>query len=329
MRRLASLVVVLATLAAACADDTTTTPTTTTTTAVTSTTAAPTATTVGSTTTTAAPSTTVEAAGFPLEVLGVEISERPDRILSASGTHTEILFAIGAGEQVFATDQFSDFPAEARETEKIDAFNINVEAVAALDPDLVVLAFDPGDVVAGLDALGVPTLLFDAPATLDDAYQQMLDLGVATGNGGEAETLVESMQKAIAETVGNVPVPEQPFTYYHELDSTGFSVTSDSFIGSVYRMLGLVSIADAADSAFPQLSTEFIVEADPDWIFLADTVCCGESAQSLASRPGWDQLTAIAEGNVVELDDSVASRWGPRLVEFVDTVATAVYGPST
>ena len=98
---------------------------------------------------------------------GSTIPARPERIVSASATHTEILYAIGAGDRVVATDLFSNYPPRGRATEKIDAFNLNVEAVAALDPDLVILSFDPGDAVAGLADLGIPAILFPtAPATL-------------------------------------------------------------------------------------------------------------------------------------------------------------------
>jgi iron complex transport system substrate-binding protein len=301
MRRIASLALVVALVFAACGDD-----------AATTTTATP---------TTAAPS------GFPVDVNGVTVPERPERIVSASAAHTEILFAVGAGDQVVATDAFSDFPPEALDTEKIDGFNISVETVAALDPDLVILFFDPGDVVDGLDQLGIPTLLFDPPATVDDAFDQWIDMGLATGNVAEAEQVVEDADEEIAAIVGDLPTPATPLTYYYELDPSGFSVTSDSFVGSLLQMMGMVSIADSTGTAFPQLSTEFIVEADPDWIVLADTVCCDANAETLGDRPGWAEMSAVAEGRVVGLDDSVASRWGPRIVDLVRQVAETVYGP--
>jgi iron complex transport system substrate-binding protein len=301
MRRFASLVLVVALVAVACGDDDT----------VATTTVVP---------TTAAP------ADFPVEVNGVTVPERPERILSASAAHTEVLYAIGAGDQVAVTDTFSDFPPAALETEKIDGFNISVEAVAALDPDLVILFFDPGDVAAGLSQLGIPTLLFGPPTTLGEAFQQWLDVGRATGNLAAAEQAVEDADKAIAEIVADLPIPTQPLTYYYELEPTGFSVTSDSFVGSLLRMLGMESIADSTDTAYPQLSAEFIVEANPDWIVLADTVCCDANASTLVERPGWGEMSAVAEGRVVELDDSLASRWGPRIVDLVRQVAEAVYG---
>jgi iron complex transport system substrate-binding protein len=267
-------------------------------------------------------------AGFPVDVAGVTVPAQPERIVSASASHTEILYSIGAGGSVVATDLFSNYPPEAEETEKIDAFNLSVEAVAALDPDLVILAFDPGGAVDALSSLGIPTLLFDPPVTLSDVYSQIATVGTATGRVDEAESLAAEMEEGIE----RVAIPgDRTLTYYHELDPTLFSVASGSFIGSLYGLLGLESIvapAEADPLGYAQLTAEFILDTDPDFIFLADTRCCGESAATVAARPGWDALNAVREGRVVELDDDVASRWGPRLVEFLTVVAEAVGGSS-
>ncbi|MFH1331317.1 MAG: ABC transporter substrate-binding protein [Actinomycetota bacterium] len=265
--------------------------------------------------------------GFPVEVAGTLIPAAPQRIVSASASHTEILYALGAGERVVATDQFSNFPPEADATPKLDAFNLGVEAVAALGPDLVVLSYDPGDLCAGLAALGIPTLLFAPPLTLEDAYGQMRSLGAATGLEAEAAVLVAAVGADVERLVSTVADGGSPLTYYYELDPTLYSLTSGTFVGGLFALLGMENIADRADGAgtgYPQLSAEFILAADPDLIFLADTKCCGQSAATVAARPGWAGLQAVAGGRVVALDDDVASRWGPRLVDLLTVVAGAV-----
>lgn len=265
--------------------------------------------------------------GFPVEVAGTIIPAAPQRIVSASASHTEILYALGAGERVVATDQFSNFPLEAEATPKLDAFNLGVESVAALDPDLVVLSFDPGDLRSGLAALGIPTLLFAPPLTLEEAYGQMRSLGAATGLDSEAAALVAGVGGEVERLVSTMPGAGRALTYYYELDPTLYSLTSQTFVGGLLALLGMENIADAADAAgtgYPQLSAEFIVAADPDFIFLADTVCCGQSAATVAVRPGWAGLKAVTGGRVVPLDDDVASRWGPRLVDLLAVVAGAV-----
>jgi iron complex transport system substrate-binding protein len=254
----------------------------------------------------------------------------PRRILSASATHTEILYAIGAGDRVVATDMFSDYPLQAGSTSKVDAFNLGVEAVAELDPDLVILTFDPGEVADGLRAMGIPVLLFAAPQTLEDAYGQILAVGEATGLDREASDLVGSMRAEIGAIVAGLPVGGVPQTYYFELDPSLVSLTSGTFVGSLLSMLNLQSVADAVDvgesGGYPQLSAEYLLMANPDLIFLADTVCCGQSTSAVAERPGWGVLGAVTGDRVIELDDDVASRWGPRLVDLMAVVAAAVYG---
>lgn len=259
----------------------------------------------------------------------VTIETRPTSIVSLSPTATEMLFAIGARKQVVAADSFSNYPPEAPKTD-LSGHKPNVEAVTTYQPDLVVFSNDPGEFGSALQAVGVPGILLPAAKTLDDTYQQIEDLGKATGNLERAEDLVAEMKSDIEELVAAAPKSDQAFTYYHELDQTFFSATSKTFIGQVYGLLGLKNIADEADtqgSGFPQLSAEYIIKADPDFVFLADTKCCAQSYETVSTRPGWDQITAVKERRVVELDDDIASRWGPRIIDFLETVAKALRVP--
>lgn len=276
------------------------------------------------------PATPSTVPDFPVTVAAgngdITMDERPDRIISLSATATESLFAIGAGPQVVAVDAFSNYPPEAPTTE-LSGFDSNIEALAAYEPDLVIVFFDPGELVAGLEAVGIPVLVQLAPVSLDEAYAQISQLGAVTGHREEADRLVASMQEELDAIVATVPGFEEPPTYYHELDATLYSVTSTTFLGALYSLVGLANIADPADTdgyGYPQLSAEFIIESDPDIVFLADTICCAESSASVAARPGWDVLTAVKDGHVIELDDDIASRWGPRIVDLVGVFAAAL-----
>jgi iron complex transport system substrate-binding protein len=269
-----------------------------------------------------------EAPAFPVTVEGtngsVTIERQPERIVSLSPTATEDLFAIGAGDQVIAVDDQSDFPAEAPTTE-LSGFEPNVEAIAGYEPDLVVFATEPGDLGASLEALGITALQLDAAPTLAVAFDQIEQLGLATGHTADAETLVADLQAAVDELVAGVD-PSAGLSFYFELDDTFYSVTSKTFIGQLFELLGLRNIADAAgkgSGGYPQLSAEYIIEADPDLIFLADTECCGQTPETVAERPGWDGIAAVADGGVVPLDEDVAQRWGPRVVDLLDEIAAA------
>jgi len=271
----------------------------------------------------AAPTTV---ASFPVTIenngVSVVIPEQPDAIISLSPTATEILFAIDAGDQVIAVDDQSNFPAEAPISD-LSGYTPNLESIVALSPDLVVVGYDADGIVAALTAAGIPVLVQSAAVTLDDTYLQISELGTATGQITQAGELNAKMKSEIDAAIAQIPAEAAGLTYFHELDDTLYSVTSATFIGSIYALAGLTNIADtAADAAsgYPQLSPEFIVAADPAIIILADTKCCGQSAETVAQRPGFAGLSAVTAGNVIELDDDIASRWGPRTVDFVKAI---------
>jgi iron complex transport system substrate-binding protein len=256
----------------------------------------------------------------------VTLSKKPTRIVSLSTTATESLFAIGAGPQVVAVDEQSDYPKSAPKT-TLSGFTPNVEAIATYRPDLVVIAYDPKGLSDALRKLGIPVVHHDGAKTLKGAYQQIRQLGKVTDHQEEAGTVVGRMQKQIAAILKASKSRAAGLTVYHELGPDYYSATSQTFIGRVYTQFGLKNIADAADSAgfgYPQLSSEYIVKSSPDLIVLADSVCCGQTAGKVAARPGWSTIAAVKTGSVVRIDDSVASRWGPRLVSFYRAVSRAL-----
>ena len=269
---------------------------------------------------------TTLAAEFPVTVGDLTLDAEPLRVVSMSATATEMLFAIGAGDKVIAVDNFSNFPASVDELPKIDAYQPSVEAISEFEPDLVIISYDPGNLVEQLNALSIPVFAAYAVANLDGAYEQMQQLGALTGRADEASQVVDAMRSEIDAIVAGVAKQDPPLTYFYELDPTLYSVTSNTFIGSVMAQFGLVSIADGVQEGndYPQLSAEVIVEKNPDIIFLADVKCCAQSAATVAEREGWSVLGAVSNGSIVELDDDIASRWGPRLVDLMKQVAAAI-----
>jgi iron complex transport system substrate-binding protein len=272
--------------------------------------------------------TTIDAVKFPVTVDDaggpVTIESQPARIVSLSSTATEMLFAVGAGDQVVAVDEFSTYPEEAPVTD-LSGFTPNIEAIVGYDPDLVIVSFDPGELQSGLEAVGVTSLLLPTALSLDDSYSQIEVIGAATGHTGNAAEVVLGMQSDIEEIVASTEVPEG-LSFYHEVDATLFSASSHSFLGQIYAILGLENIADAADpdaTGFPQLASEYVVSQDPDLIFLGD-IDYGVTPESLADRPGWAEMTAVLNGSIVGVEAYLASNWGPRVVELLQTIADAV-----
>lgn len=245
----------------------------------------------------------------------------PQRIISLSPTATESLFAIGAGKQVVAVDDQSDYPKRAPKT-ALSGFTPNVEAIASYRPDLVVVQYDSGGIVGALRKLDIRVLVQPSAKNLTVAYAQIRQLGALTAHKGTAAALVKRMKAAISRALATTP--KRRLSVYHELSPDFYSATSKTFIGGIYKLFGLRNIADAADSTssgYPQLSGEYILGANPGLIVLADTHCCGQTVGGVASRPGWSGLAAVRTRSLVAVDDSVASRWGPRVVQFVQAVA--------
>jgi iron complex transport system substrate-binding protein len=252
----------------------------------------------------------------------VVVKTRPTRIVSLSPTATEDLFAVGAGSQVVAVDQDSDYPKQAPHT-SLSGYTPNAEAIASYNPDLVVVSND-GGIVAALQKLGITVLLDPAADNLAQAYDEIRQLGLATGNTQSATTLVRSMERQLTTLIQSVPKKSRHLTVFHELSPDLYSATSATFIGRIYRLFGFRNIADGADpthSGYPKLSAEYVIAQSPDIVVLSDSVCCGQTAKTVAARPGWQGVTAVKAHRVIAVDDSIASRWGPRIVDFVRFVA--------
>jgi len=256
----------------------------------------------------------------------VTIAKKPRRIVSLSPTATETLFAIGAGAQVIAVDDQSDYPKNAPRT-TLSGFTPNVEAIAGYRPDLVIVSYDSKGLISALQKLKIAVVHHDAAKSFQGAYQQIRQLGIVTGHQPEASRVVRSMKTKIKRIVDASSAKASRLTVYHELTPDFFSATSSTFVGKVYAALGLRNIADAADDSgtgYPQLSAEYIVASSPDLIVLADSICCGQKPTTVAGRPGWDRINAVRTGSILRVHDSIASRWGPRLVDFFRALSAAL-----
>ncbi len=275
------------------------------------------------------PGTQADAGDFPVEVtddagVTITLDEPPSAIASLSAGHTEMLYAMGAGDQVAAVDNTSDCPATSADLPHVDASTPNVEAITALAPDLVIIFFDPGDLASSLTSAGVPVLTLNSPESVDGVYDQIELLGRATGHVAESEALVRDMDNAVESIQASLTGVEPAPSVFHELDNTYFTVGPGSFIGDLYDILKAENIADATGEAYPQMTQEAIINAEPDVIILADEEA-GESAETVKARPGWDAIPAVQNDRIYAVDPDIVSRPGPRLVEALRTLAKFLY----
>ena len=257
--------------------------------------------------------------------LATAVQHQPTRIVSLSPSATEDLFAIGAGKSVVAVDSLSNFPSTAPIT-KLDAFAPNVEAIAKYKLDLVILqssATKATSVKAALEKLKIKVFFEVTPADISGAYAEINALGAVTGNTAKAAKLIATMKSAIAKAI-TAGKRSTPIAIFHEVDNTLYSATSKTFIGRVYADFNTTNVADAADTAdsygYPQLTNEYLLKANPAVIFLGD----GEPVSSVASRAGWNSISAVSGNHIVELPADIPSRWGPRLVNFYQFVSSTL-----
>jgi iron complex transport system substrate-binding protein len=254
------------------------------------------------------------------------------RIVSLSPSSTEILYAVHAGREVVAVDEYSDAPVEARgkSDPKLSGWGTRVGEVMKYNPDVVIVPGYGGvegdrSIVVALRRRGVDVVVDYAPRDLAGVYSRIELLGQKAHRQREASALVRSMKAEIAAIVRTAP-KATGLSYYHEVDASYHSVTSRTFAGAAYALFGLDNIADGSDfdgTGYPQLTRGQIVSADPDLIFLADARW-GENDDTVRVRKGWQKIAAVRSGKVFELDDDLCSRWGPRLVDFVRKIAVII-----
>ena len=244
----------------------------------------------------------------------------PKRIMSLSPSITEILFEIGSENQVIAVDSLSNFPIEAPRT-KISAYEPNVETISLYKPDLVILSFNIRNLKEALSKLGVDTIYLPAPNNFEQILDQIDLLGKRTGNTEKAQELILNMQNKMKAFV-SLRKNKNPIKVYHEIDQNYYSPSKFSFIGDIYQKLNFKNIADSADISglgYPKLSPELIISENPELIILPGKN--EKYSELLKSRSGWNYINAVKENNIILLQKDIASRWGPRILDFVNILA--------
>jgi iron complex transport system substrate-binding protein len=276
-------------------------------------------------------SSTPAAEEFPVTVTDsagteVTIDAAPEKIVSLDAAHSQVLFAIGAGDQVVAVDNFSDCPAAATSLTHLDSFTPSLEAITAQDPDLVVLFFDAADIVESLRSAGIDVILQETPPNVAGIYADIETIGQATGHSSEANDLVAAMKSEIDNIEESVSGEDGP-SVFHELDNTYFTVGDGSFVDDMYTLLGADNLGHGTGQAGPQLSSEAIIAANPEVIILADADY-GESAETVATRPGWSEIAAVKNDRVVGVNANLVSNAGPTIVDAMRTLKALLYPDS-
>lgn len=266
---------------------------------------------------------------FPLSIeqsdgQQLTLEQPPQRIVSLSAHATEILCAIGAGDQLAAVERYANCPLGSKEKPELDAYKPNLEAIAGYRPDLVYVFSDTDGIVEALRRAAIPVLYLELPSSLEGVLEQIELFGRLSGHENEAQELVQSMRErmdAVREKVADVG---QGPRIFHELDPTYFTVAPHSFVGDFYNLLKAKNIAEGAIDEYPQLSAEVIIQRDPEVIILADEPA-GVTVASVRERPGWDTITAVKNNRICVIDTDIVSRPGPRIVDGLEALAECLY----
>ena len=254
----------------------------------------------------------------------VELAAPPTRIVSLSPGATEVLFAIGAGDRLVAADEFSDFPAAARQLEKLAYTSPDPERALALAPDLVLMAAQQREQVEQFRGVGMTVIFIEEPATVEGVLESIVFYGELTGNEEQAGQLAGELRARIDAITATLAGVEQGPRVFFELTSDLYTVAPNTFVGDLLSLAKAQNVAAGAASPFPQLSAEAVVAADPEVVLLADGEF-GESTETVCARPGWDAVSACAAGRVHSVDPDLTSRPGPRVVEGLEQIARLLY----
>jgi iron complex transport system substrate-binding protein len=260
------------------------------------------------------------------------ILESPaSRIISMAPSNTELLFAVGASEQVIGRDEFSDYPTEASVLPSIGGGfgDYNLEAIVNLDPDLVLAAeINTPEQVNALVDLGLNVFLLANPTSLEEMYTNLLTVAELTGHIEETETLVAGLQERVAAVDKTLENSEHIPSVFYELDATDpsapWTAGSNTFIDTLITQAGGQNIASDLEGQYLQLSIEEILVRDPQVILLGDAAY-GITPDSIQERSGWSNLSAVVNNKIFAFDDNLVSRPGPRLVEGLEQLAILLH----
>ena len=261
----------------------------------------------------------------------ITIANPAQRIISLSPPLTEILFAVGAGEQMIGRDSYSDYPAEAKNIPDVGWTygKYNLETVVNLKPDLVLAGeITTPEMVTSLENLGIKVFYLKNPLNLDEMYTMLKTIGELSGHTTEAEPLIHNLQqRAAALQVKLAKVTFHP-TVFYEIDATDPSKPYTPGPGTLYTNLislaGGENIGARLTTAWPQISLEQLLVDDPTYILLGDANF-GTTPEMAGERTGWHSLTAVKEGRVLPFDDNLLVRYGPRLLDGLEALAKALH----
>ena len=266
---------------------------------------------------------------FPLTLtddIGREITidTKPERVVSLLPSNTEILFAVGAGEQVVGVTSYCNYPEEATTREQVGGIttkSLNVETIVALEPDLVLASGSQSDIIPILEESGLTVVVLE-PATFDDIFANIELVGQVTGHTDEATALTGELRQRVDTVTATVSAADaQPTVFYEVWHDPLMTGGPNTFIGQLITLAGGQSIFADVEEDWPQVSTEVVVERNPAVILGPDSHADELTAEKINARAGWESVAAVQNGEIYMLNGDAVSRPGPRIVDMLEEAA--------
>ncbi len=275
------------------------------------------------------PAPSVEAPAFPVTVTdaggqAITLQAPARKIVSHSPGVTEILFAIGAGGQIAAVDEFSNYPEAAKPLQRVRYSNPSAEVEVGLAPDLVILSANQRAHVDTFRRLGLTVYYNHEPESIDAVLANVRLMGRLTGHVEEAEALASKMRARIDAVTARLSDVQQGPKVFYEISDSLYTAGPGSFVGGMLAALKVRNIAQGTTTQFPQLSSEAVIAAAPDAILLADAKF-GGSPEKVRARPGWSAIPAVAHDRLHVVEADLVNRPGPRIVEGIELMARLLY----
>jgi len=269
---------------------------------------------------------TPKTATFPMTVTddagrAVTVDAKPERIVSLAPANTEILYGLDALDRVVGVTTYDDYPPEVATLEKVGDFvGPNLEAIAALEPDLVLVTTGvQADIISQIEALGATVIAID-PQSLDALYVSIATVGAAIGEPAKADALVSDMQREL-EGIQNA-IDAAPVRCFIEIAQDPlYTAGAVTLLNDLIEQAGGENVV--TQEGYVGYSVEQLLTDDPE-VYLA-TLGSMSDPSDLAKRPGYGELSAVKSGRVAVLEDNLVSRPGPRIIQGVRQIAEALH----
>ncbi len=253
----------------------------------------------------------------------IVVKGTPKRIVSLSPALTETVFALGAGDRLVGVTDYCNRPADAQKIEKVgDAFNLNMEKLVSLKPDLVLIAgsrdFESQN-QKDMKRLLIPAYA-SGPSTVEEVFLDIESLSKVLNLEKQGKALVEGLRGELESVVAKVPADssDKPSVFV-AIDQDLWTVGPGSFINEVVSLAGGENVVSDAALQYLQISMEDLLHRNPDVILIAIPE---DVAAPLLARPGWNNLKAVSQGKVYFVDPDAISRPSPAVVEGIKEVAS-------